>query len=380
MPPSGATRPAAGADLQLVSEGTIGLDPGTSNRYAEGHISPLEGPPMKRRPALLTIFILVALVAMPAMAVPVLARDAGRSAINAQHERAIAYWTANRIRSAVPRDFVRELDGTFRPKARPGAAGSVSGAAWPDGKGQIYRATGKVFFSMDGGNWVCSGAVATDGNTSNGRSIVQTAGHCAFDESAGEFATNWVFIPQYDGLSGSPYGTTSICPSTPYGCWTATALVVHNGYATAGGFNEQATRHDFAYAAVGTGSKGTQLDAAVGTYQITTAGSKGERRYAFGYPAAGKYKGNNLTYCAGNIFEDPYNDQQTWGMTCDMTGGSSGGPWLRAFDESTGIGALSSLNSYGYSGVRAMHGPKFSQDTLDVYNAAKSVGANTTVN
>ena len=60
--------------------------------------------------------------------------------------------------------------------------------------------------------------------------------------------------------------------------------------------------------------------------------SSGSKLYAFGYPAAGKYRGNDLVYCAGNIFADPYASNQTWGMTCNMTGGSSGGPWLSGFE------------------------------------------------
>ena len=158
--------------------------------------------------------------------------------------------------------------------------------------------------------------------------------------------------------------------------------MVHQGYATAGGFNTQATLHDFAFAVVGTGSPhGTQLDA-IGSFPLATSGfgQPGETAYAFGYPAAQKYKGNDLVYCAGQIFEDPYNDELTWGLPCKMTGGSSGGPWLSGFNPTTGTGSLSSLNSYGYSGVAAMHGPKFNADTQAVFNAAKTANGNTIVN
>jgi hypothetical protein len=127
-------------------------------------------------------------------------------------------------------------------------------------------------------------------------------------------------------------------------------LVVHNGYATAGGFNSQATYHDFAFAVVGPGGKsGTaQLDGTVGSFALVSPiGSiaRGTQMYAFGYPAAGKYNGNKLTYCAGKIIEDAWNSNKTWGMGCNMTGGSSGGGWFAAFNESTGEGVLGSLNS-----------------------------------
>ena len=67
-------------------------------------------------------------------------------------------------------------------------------------------------------------------------------------------------------------------------------------------------------------------------------------------------------------------------MACGMTGGSSGGPWLKGFSEATGSGTLNSLNSYGYSGLKNMYGPKFNGNTQAVYNAANSATGNTIVN
>jgi hypothetical protein len=259
------------------------------------------------------------------------------------------------------------------PKARPGSGGGTTGASW-NGGGRILQASGKVYFEMGGGAWVCSGSVANDSRS--GYSLVLTAGHCAYDEVDGAFATNWLFIPNFDGAP------TFTCANTVYGCWTAQALVVHRGYATAGGFNTQATVHDFAFAVVGPGGKtNSQLDATVGSFPIAFSGvSAGNTLYAFGYPAAGKYHGNDLVYCSGPIFADSNNSNLTWGMACGMTGGSSGGPWLSSFSTGTGIGTLSSLNSYGYSGVKNMYGPKFNANTQAVYNAANSATGNTIVN
>ncbi len=277
--------------------------------------------------------------------------------------------------AATPRDFVRTGAGSFKPLARPGTGGgNVVGASWTKG-GQVLRTSGKVFFSMGGSTYVCSGAATSDSRT--GHSLVLTAAHCAYDEVARAFATNWMFIPEYDSAP------TRTCSATKWGCWTASALVVHKGYADAGGFNTQATLHDFAFAVVAGGGKtGTtqQLDVTVGSFGIdTSAAPVGTKMYAFGYPAAGKYKGSDLTYCAGPVFLDPYNDELTYGMTCNMTGGSSGGPWLSTFSESAGAGTLRSLNSYGYSGVTAMHGPRFNSDTADVYRVANTATGNTIV-
>ena len=43
----------------------------------------------------------------------------------------------------------------------------------------------------------------------NDRSIILTAGHCVFDEANGVFATNWMFIPDFDDGPSYTCGTTS---------------------------------------------------------------------------------------------------------------------------------------------------------------------------
>ena len=108
----------------------------------------------------------------------------------------------------------------------------VTGASWAKG-GAVVKATGKVYFEMGGGAWICTGTVITDGRS--GYSVVLTAGHCAVDETTGAFATNWLFIPSFDT---SP---TYTCASTTYGCWTAVSLVAPTKFATAGGFTTTAT-------------------------------------------------------------------------------------------------------------------------------------------
>jgi V8-like Glu-specific endopeptidase len=297
---------------------------------------------------------------------------AARGPSPSHHDQVVAHWTAARLASAAPRDFVFDAARGFVPRAKPGGGGG-SGSSW-NGGGLVLQASGKVYFEMGGGAYVCSGSVATD--TRSGYSLVLTAAHCAYDETNEAFATNWLFIPNFDGAP------TFTCAQTVHGCWSAQGLVVHEGYATAGGFNTQATIHDFAFAIVGPGGKSgsAQLDTTVGSFDITFSSfSAGTQMYAFGYPAAGRYKGKDLTYCAGLIFFDPYNSNLTYGMDCNMTGGSSGGPWLSSFSTGTGVGVLSSLNSYGYSGVRAMHGPKFNADTGDVWSTANSATSNTIV-
>jgi V8-like Glu-specific endopeptidase len=226
---------------------------------------------------------------------------------------------------------------------------------------------------MGGSPWICSGAVATD--VRSGVSLVLTAAHCAYDNARLAFATNWMFIPEFDA------NPTYSCSSTKWGCWTASALVVHNGYASAGGFTWDATLHDYAFAVVHAGGhRGTQLDATVGKLAIAFGGvNAGQTMSAFGYPAGAPYDGRDLTYCSGPVSGDPNTLGRTWGMGCTMTGGSSGGPWLSGFKASNGTGTLGSVNSYTYSGVAKMHGPKFNSSTQSVYSAANAATTNTIV-
>src|SRR4051794_31271873 len=54
------------------------------------------------------------------------------------------------------------------------------------------RLNGKVFFTIGGSPFVCSGTVVNSRN----RDMVDTAGHCVSD-GAGNFYENWVFVPAY---------------------------------------------------------------------------------------------------------------------------------------------------------------------------------------
>ena len=340
---------------------------------------------LRRSAALAATF---ALVALPAATTTVGAAPGGPAQSAAsRHAAIIAYWTPARMKAAIPRDFIRDSKGKFEPNKRPvkppppttGTANTI-GASWPNGKGAVYARTGKVYFEMNGGGWVCSGTALQDSRT--GYSLVITAGHCVYDETNGRgqlsgFATNWLFIPQFDS---SP---TFTCANTAYGCWTATALVAHNGFASAGGFNTQATHYDWGFAVVGPGGKNgaTQLDAApIGTFahQATAMGSS-TIVDSFGYPAAGKYHGDDLTYCQNPLGFDVLTGNTNYKLACDMTGGSSGGPWLSGFDGTGNTGTIRSVNSYGYSGQTNMYGPIFNTSTTATYNAANSATSNTIV-
>ena len=316
----------------------------------------------------------------------------------AEHQRIVEFWTPERVAQAVPRDFVLDPGtGRFSPSkkpdgtpggggGKPGGGGGeestlVTGSSW-NGGDDINGAVGKVLFAMDGSFWVCSATVIDDDSSDSNRSAtILTAAHCVYDEANGVFATSWMFIPDYDA-SPEPLSTSNntFCDDTAYGCWTQVAMAVHSGYTDAGGFNLEAVQYDFAVVRVGLGglSGSAELDHVV-TEQAKSFSSVAldgsVAGYAFGYPAQKKWKGNDLIYCAGPIDGDPNTGNQTYRLNeCKLNGGSSGGGWLTGFDESSGSGTVMSVNSYGYTGINAMHGPILDIDTQDVYALAQGDG------
>lgn len=289
---------------------------------------------------------------------------AGNSNGKSPNENAIGYWTKDRLDNALTRDF------EFEPGAKSGklvslgksARGgggkttSITGSSWTKG-GKPLLATGKVFFTMSAKNYVCSGSIVNE--SASDRSIVLTAGHCVFDNATGNFATRFIYIPAFD--------TTPVTDCNVSRCLEATSLVAHNGFTSEGSFTTKATQYDWGFASIPeSGINGFSLN--------TTTFTNSSTSYAFGYPAGRPYGGKDLVYCAGPISPDANNGGLTWGLGCNMTGGSSGGPWLAAFNTTTFDGSASSLNSYGYgTNSTKMYGPKFNTSTLSTFEAAKIV-------
>lgn len=303
----------------------------------------------------------------------------------AEHRRIVDYWTPEKVAAAKSADRVLDTKGRAAPAARggggskgkPGGGGSggggggtntsVLGASWTGG-GEVLKTTGKVLFSLRSGDYVCSASLVNDGVA--GRAVAATAGHCVYDEGYGEFATNWLFVPAFDSAP------TFNCGSTAFGCWTASALVTTTAW-SGGDFNG-----DIGFAVLGAGGKsGGQADDALGAQQIAFNTTHPTFVHAFGYPAEGKYNGSDLVYCAGTDSADRYSSgSTTYGVSCSLNGGSSGGPWFRDFATSTGVGTVTSVNSYTYRGVKnRMFGPYLGTLAQNTFSTAKTATGNALV-
>ena len=237
------------------------------------------------------VALLAALLLLTLLPASFAAAAAPQARASQSRAHVLAYWTPARMQAARPRDFAFDSVRGFHPAAKPGGGGggggAVTGASWPaSASDPITRATGRVVFSMGGGDWICSGSVATD--TRSGFSTVLTAGHCVVDSDTGEFATNWMFIPAFD------LAPTYTCANATYGCWTAKALVARREFATAGAFNDTAVTHDWGFAVVAGGGKQAnstaQLDTTVGgTFALdATTAAAGSTLTALGLSGGGQ--------------------------------------------------------------------------------------------
>lgn len=270
------------------------------------------------------------------------------------------FWTAERMRGATPLD-VTAVPGVSRtpvatsaaptriaptPAASP-TAFPQAGGAWTGG-GAVVKTSGRVFFTMGDRTASCSG----DSVTSANGSTVMTAGHCV--KYQGAWHTNWVFVPAYNN------------GSAPYGQWSATKTFATDQWAASEDMNM-----DVGLAVVAP-LNGRTLSQAVGAQGILFNGGYNKKMYSFGFPAAAPYDGTKLVYCSGNSGKD-FLLTRDHSLACNMTGGSSGGPWFQDFNEATGLGTQVSVNSFGYTFLpNRMYGPYFGNEAKAAYDRAQT--------
>lgn len=281
----------------------------------------------------------------------------------AQIKQIKQYWTPRRMRNATPlgatptKAQVAHAAGTASVAVRNrGDVETVppSAGAAPQGKTlkaslisdptvYPYRTQGKVFFKWKGGAYVCSATVV---NTPTQR-VIFSAGHCAVDES--RWSTNFAFVPGYhNGVR-------------PYGTFVATRLYSINAWIDHGNFS-----YDVSAAVLGGPRK---VAAVVGSRGIKFNAARQQTFVSFGYPAGFPFNGERLYDCPS-----PYRGQdfttaspRTQWITCNMTGGSSGGGWIVQGQY------LNSVNSYGYDSLpNRMYGPYFGTAAQNLYNTVKN--------
>lgn len=219
------------------------------------------------------------------------------------------------------------------------------------------RTSGKVFFSMAGGNFVCSGTVVN----SEGKDSVWTAGHCVHGGSGGAWATNWTFVPSYDDDLADP---------RPYGTWTASGLWAMTSWTNSSDFSADMG------VAIMLPRNGNKIVNYLGGQGIRTGIGKNVSENAFGYPAESPFDGGNLYRCAGTSSPEwsfLFWSSETIQIPCDMTRGSSGGGWLNGWDGNWGY--LNGVNSRidRIVAPTIMLSPYFDDTAWSLYGATRNL-------
>lgn len=175
-----------------------------------------------------------------------------------------------------------------------------------------YRTIGKLFFKRGSGSYVCSAA-------SIGNNAIWTAGHClhAGNNSSQGWSKNVVFVPAYkDG-------------NAPFGQWPAAQLFTSWRWYQNG--NPNGLSEDWG-GAILFPQNGKKISQRVGWLGFAWNWNRYQHWNAMGYPQASPFNGRRLiANPASFAYAGSIAGTDTNGIGCDMTGGSSGGPWVMKF-------------------------------------------------
>jgi V8-like Glu-specific endopeptidase len=354
-------------------------------------------PMLRIKLMLASAFVLVAVSAAPGSAagpVKIIGSSGGRSLTAAEQQRAIDYWTPSRMQNALPavapeparrsprNGLSDEVSSNPRLISSNGveSVGPTSGTTptsyeypFPFTGYPVetplytlapYKAIGKIFFRQGSFNYVCSGASVVGGSLN----VVFTAGHCVHSGAGNidaNFSRNVVFVPAYRN-GARPFGTFAAGTLWTTSPWATSADLTYD----MGAFN------------VGRNSAGKTLRSAVGKLGFAyNSGTRDLHWNSFGYPAAPPFTGGTLNVCQASHATDdlslPGIGPDTLAIGCDMTGGSSGGPWVIRVKSGNYLSIpagnyLNGLNSYGYPDAQpnAMYGPYFDVNANNLRCAA----------
>ncbi|MGK5532068.1 trypsin-like serine peptidase [Streptomyces sp. URMC 129] len=237
---------------------------------------------------------------------------------------------------------------------------AVAAEPW---EGGAVSTVGKLIWDAGGGRLgLCSGAVV---DAPNG-SVVATAAHCVRTREQPEPADEVWFVPGYDHDRDTWRDEAWRVASfhTP-DAWDVTRDPA------------EILPHDYAFLTLAEKDGRTVQEAHGANRLAFEPVREGDEVAALGYPAAPPYDGESLRYCAGetDVLTAQEAQQPNRGglllQDCDMTAGSSGGPWLRDYDAGTESGTLVAVMSVG-SGDGMVVGRPFPEAARELLATAGS--------
>jgi V8-like Glu-specific endopeptidase len=270
----------------------------------------------------------------------------GTPIVSQQPQSTEQYWTPDRLAAAKPMERTR--DGAVSQSFGTANLDFTRSRITPQtaNKQPPYKGAGKLFFTEPGvGDFQCSASII-------GNRLIVTAGHCMY--GSGHYYEKWLFIPAYDGSKAT------LSAQRPYGSWEWAAALVPSNYQTTSG--TVVNDYDFGIIQLADQSSKTvfgkvkfKFETAVG-HLFDTAVSM------LGYPC-------NLDSCnimqrvdssdhRGSGVASGSNGDTAYEYGSDMTGGSSGGPWVENLGNPASAAPSGGFNvrntvvavtSYGYT-------------------------------
>jgi V8-like Glu-specific endopeptidase len=203
-----------------------------------------------------------------------------------------------------------------------------------------YRTVGKLFFTQNGGGFSGSAALISP-------NILLTAGHCVYE---GGWSTNMAFYPSYGNRAAND-------PAYKFNysylaCWTA--------------WSQQGNRaYDYGMVWI-PDAPGNQIGWLGTLWNAPTANRTWD---AVGYPGlpTPPFNGNAMDEAVGQYASS--STSGVFGLTNDnMEQGSSGGPWITAWNESSPTHANGLQSFHIHDGDTTEYGPYFTQDLNGLMN------------
>ncbi|MEV4461785.1 hypothetical protein, partial [Microbispora sp. NPDC049633] len=195
----------------------------------------------------------------------------------------------------------------------------------------------------DGYQYWCSASTVPSGN----RNLILTAAHCVYDRDRGTWRTKGIYMPFYR------YG-----PDPAYGSWVLDQAFVSQDWLSGGG-----RTNDVAFVTVRPRSDGVRIEDVTGSNGMGFFPPPWYQGTVFGYPGEPPYDGNLQMNCTVYISLSI--------AKCPFTGGSSGGPWVRDYQNERRWGYVTGLTSTGVAGTD-VRSPDFGFSAYSLWQGAQA--------
>ncbi|MEY9871462.1 V8-like Glu-specific endopeptidase [Streptacidiphilus sp. MAP12-33] len=214
---------------------------------------------------------------------------------------------------------------------------------------QVTARVGAIFAHSGKGDHFCTGSVVQ----SQGQSVVVTAAHCVHGGKGGSYNTDIVFVPGYrDGAE-------------PQGEWPIRSIVVDQRW-----IDSTDPDLDVAFLVLGT-VNGKTIQSVLGGNKLGVNLGFGRTVALTGYPA----NAGEPIACFNSTTQQ---SQYQMKISCpSFPGGTSGSPWLTAFDRTTRTGTvIGVIGGYQQGGDTPdiSYSPYFDDDVLALYDRAVAEG------